>query len=127
MVPSAQQKYFDSLQSFALSLPLAEEMITWDHPTWRIFNKMFAICSNEEDGLKVSLKTTPDRKPILEQDPAIEPAPYLSAKGWVQITITDQSTLAMTKELLKESHHIITQTLPKSKQSQILQATDTAP
>lgn len=112
-----QNPKYESLRTHALSLPKAEEIIAWDHPTWRIYNKMFAIA--DQENLTVSLKTTPDRKPILEQDPAIEPAPYLHNKGWVQITISDESSLEMAKSLLTDSYQLIIQKLTKKQQAEL--------
>ena len=53
----------DDLRSFALSLPAVEERETWDHPTFRVRNKMFLTLAG--DGSTATLKATPaDQTPV---------------------------------------------------------------
>ena len=46
----------EDVRGFALSLPEAEELETWGHPTFRVRNKMFMGMGN--NGQAVSVKAS---------------------------------------------------------------------
>ena len=78
------------LRVLALALPEAAEQITWDHPTFRVRGKIFAIYSDEaETGPRVSLKAPPGVQPMLvEADPVrFFVPPYTGHKGWVGVRL----------------------------------------
>ncbi len=74
----------DDLASFALSLPAVEEREAWDHPTFRVRNKMFLTLAG--DGSTATLKATPsDQTVLIAADPGTYQVAYrvqeLDAEG----------------------------------------------
>jgi hypothetical protein len=84
----------DRLRAIALALPEAEERETWDHPTFRVRSKIFAIFSNDgPEGAVVSLKAPPGVQALLlGADPQrFFPPPYTAHKGWVGVRLGDDA------------------------------------
>ena len=85
----------DDLASFALSLPAVEERETWDHPTFRVRNKMFLTLAG--DGSTATLKATPaDQTALIAADPeTYQVAAYVGRHGWVTVALdrVDQDDL----------------------------------
>ena len=69
----------------ALALPEVEERETWETPTFRIRNKMFAMFA--EEGRAMWVKTNHDeQRALCQMDPAtFFPPPYVGASGWVGV------------------------------------------
>jgi hypothetical protein len=99
----------DELRRAALSLPEAEERETWDHPTFRVRDKMFATLS--DDGRSAGIKTTKE-----EQTALVAGAPetfgvpaYVGRHGWVSVELATADP-AEARELVTEPWR---QTAPK--------------
>lgn len=96
-MPTAQE-----FRALALSLPEAEERLTWGHPTFRVRDKMFATLA--EDGEQASIKATLEAQAALvASDPDTFSVPaYVGRHGWVRVRLrtVDQDELA---ELLAEA------------------------
>ena len=75
------------LRAFALSLPAVEERETWDHPTFRVRNKMFLTLAG--DGSTATLKATPaDQTALVAGDPeTYQAAAYAGRHGWVAVAL----------------------------------------
>ena len=100
----------DELRDLSLSLPEAEERLTWgSHPTFRVRDKIFAILS--EDGLSASIKATlVEQAALIATDPeTFGVASHVGRFGWVtvQLATVDEDHL---RELLVEAWR---QTAPK--------------
>ena len=75
---------FDDVRALALSLPEAEEVLTWETDvTFRVRKKIFAIGGDGSDS--VSIKATPMMQAdLLERDPAtFRRSAYVGRFGWV--------------------------------------------
>ena len=75
---------FDDVRAIALSLPEAEEILTWETDvTFRVRKKIFAIGADESDS--VSIKATPmTQADLIDQDPeTFRPSAYVGRYGWV--------------------------------------------
>jgi predicted DNA-binding protein (MmcQ/YjbR family) len=77
------------LRRICLALPEAEEIETWETPTFRVRGKIFALVWPTGDGLSVWLKAPRGSQELLiEVDPRrfFRP-PYLGHKGWVGVML----------------------------------------
>ena len=73
------------LRRICLALPEAEERLTWDHPNFRIREKLFAIFVDEDDRPAVTCKAPEGSQGILVgADPSrFYVPPYVGPRGWV--------------------------------------------
>lgn len=104
------------LKKLCESLPGAVEEFPWDHSVFKVAKKMFALFN--EENARVTVKTTYEKKTVLEQDPSVHHAPYLGNKGWVSVEITPE-TMDLAEELIKESYNLVVATLPKKAQKNL--------
>ena len=78
----------NDLREMALSLPEAEERLTWgSHPTFRVRDKIFAILS--EDGFWASIKATlAEQAALIATDPdTFGIASHVGRYGWVTVRL----------------------------------------
>ena len=79
---------FDDVRRIALSLPEAEEVLTWETDiTFRVRKKIFAI--GGEGATRVSIKATPFvQEALIERDPGtFARAAYVGRFGWVTVDL----------------------------------------
>ena len=94
---------FDDVRRIALSLPEAEERITWDVDiTFRVRDKIFAM--GGPDGTHVSLKASPDHQAeLVDLDPdTFSPSAYVGRFGWVTVDLARVDELLL-EDLLREA------------------------
>jgi hypothetical protein len=75
---------FDDVRAIALSLPEAEEIVTWETDiTFRVRKKIFAIGGEGSD--HVSIKASPAAQgDLIDHDPeTFHPSAYVGRYGWV--------------------------------------------
>src|SRR3712207_1032697 len=72
-----------TVKKLALSLPEAEERETWQTPTFRVRNKMFAMFG--DDGREIWIKSTHDeQRALCQMDPdTFFVPPYVGPSGWI--------------------------------------------
>ncbi len=78
----------DDLRQIALSLPEAEERLTWgSHPTFRVRDKIFAILA--EDGESASIKATlAEQAALIAIDPeTFGVASHVGRYGWISVRL----------------------------------------
>jgi hypothetical protein len=79
---------FDDVRRIALSLPEAEERVTWETDiTFRVRDRIFAIGGEGSTGvsIKASLETQAE---LLEMDPAtFRKSAYVGRFGWVTVDL----------------------------------------
>lgn len=92
----------------------------WGHPQYKIRSKMVAW-TNEPgtEPVWACLCATKDEQEALVNDPAVEPAPYAHKHGWVKVTVTDEATLELAKELLDRAREHVVSKLPKYVQREL--------
>jgi hypothetical protein len=101
---------FDDVRRIAMSLPEAEEVLTWETDvTFRVRHKIFAIGGDGSD--HASIKATPMvQEDLVERDPKIfKPAAYVGRFGWVNVDLTGVD-VAELEGLLREAWRL---TAPK--------------
>ena len=80
---------FDDVRRIALSLPEAEEVLTWEiDVTFRVRKKIFAMGGDGRD--RASIKSTPMVQEFLvDRDPeTFRPAAYVGRFGWLDVDLT---------------------------------------
>jgi len=101
------------LRRICLALPEAEERTTWDAPTFRVRDKIFAMAPGRE-GLKQDGQAVWAKAPRGSQAVLIEAAPdrffappYLGPKGWVGIRMNAGTDWAEVAALVLRSYRLI--------------------
>lgn len=87
MTPEALSR----LRTICLALPEAVEKETWEHPTFRIRDKIFAMVHATDGRLGVWCKAPAGVQAILVEaapDRFFRP-PYVGSKGWIGIWLDD--------------------------------------
>ena len=81
---------FDDVRAIALSLPEAEEILTWETDvTFRVRKKIFAIGGDDSDA--VSIKASPmTQADLIDQQPeTFRPSAYVGRYGWVTANLAN--------------------------------------
>lgn len=80
---------FDEVRRIAMSLPEAEEILTWETDvTFRVRSKIFAI--GGDGGDHASIKATPMMQAdLIDRAPEVyKPSAYVGRFGWVTVDLT---------------------------------------
>src|SRR2546428_12453693 len=84
----------ERVRALCLALPEVFELETWDHPTFRVGSgrgKMF--CTAAADGSSITLKADPvEREALLAHGGPFYLPPYVGAKGWIGVRLSDPGT-----------------------------------
>jgi hypothetical protein len=74
-----------TVKRLALSLPEVEERLTWEEPTFRVRNKIFAMFADERRAIWVK-STHDEQRALCHMDPGtFFVPPYVGQNGWVGI------------------------------------------
>lgn len=74
------------LRMICLALPKTKETLTWGKPHFRVGEKIFCGCGEQQGGPRLGLKMEPGEARLLIMAPGVEKAPYSRPNdGWVQI------------------------------------------
>ncbi len=110
----------DFIRTVCLSLPHVTEEIQWgDHLLFKIGGKMFAITSLGPEGVRLSLKSTPEKFAELTEIPGVIPAPYMARNFWVALERWDALRRNEIEELVRESYALVMAKLPKKKHAEL--------
>lgn len=102
----------ESLIQFCRQLPHATEDVKWDsNHVFSIGGKMFAVF-DLNNGVSVSFKATPATFDLLTTKIGVIPAPYLARANWIAVIKPKALPLAVIKQLLRESYHLVAAKLP---------------
>ena len=92
----------DDVRAFALSLPEAEEIETWGHPTFRVRKKLFATLAPDDSDASVK-STLPEQQALIQAQPEAFGIPdYVGRYGWVRVHLANVDPDEM-RELLLEA------------------------
>lgn len=102
----------DRLRAICLALPETTEQETWDRPTYRIRNKIFAMQAGGDGVVAMWCKAPPGAQPVLAgADPAVFfVPPYVGHKGWLGVRLDRDPDWAEVADLIAESYRM---TAPK--------------
>lgn len=74
-----------TVKRLALSLPDVEERLTWEEPTFRVRNKIFAMFADERRAVWVK-STHDEQRALTAMDPdTFFVPPYVGKSGWVGV------------------------------------------
>lgn len=94
-------------------MPAAHEVETWDRPTFRVRNKIFAM-PRERNGVRPSIwcKAAPGIQSLLVAgDPeTFYVPPYVGPKGWIGIVLDANAELDYVTALVEESYRLVAPT-----------------
>jgi len=97
--------YSDSIRALALSFPKTYEDAPWGFPVFKVGeNTLFAWMTEDDARVDVTLKLTSEEREIAELLPYVRRASHLGRYGWITVAVTDDETLAVTLEWLRESY-----------------------
>jgi predicted DNA-binding protein (MmcQ/YjbR family) len=108
------------VREVAMSLPHVTEQIQWEnHLLFKIGDKMFALTTLTPVGVRLSVKTTPERFHELTEIPGVIPAPYMARNQWVALERWDAVRRSEMEELIRESYQLVLAKLPKKTQAEL--------
>jgi predicted DNA-binding protein (MmcQ/YjbR family) len=111
------------VRKIAMSLPNVTEEIQWeDHLLFKIGGKMFAITTLGPEGVRLSVKSTPEKFYELTEIPGVIPAPYMARNFWVALERWDALRRSEMEDLIRESYQLVFAKLPKRKQGELTAA-----
>ena len=110
----------DFVREVAMSLPGVHEQIQWeDHLIFKVGGKMFALTTLVPEGVRLSVKSTPERFAELTEIPGVIPAPYMARNYWISLERWDAMRLSKMEGLIRESYQLVFEKLPKKIQAQL--------
>lgn len=97
------------LRALCLALPEAREKTTWEHPTYRVRDRIFAMEVDRDRGLAVWLKAPPGSQAVLVgADPdRFHVPPYVGPKGWVGVTLDEGVDWDELGLLVRRSYRLV--------------------
>ena len=112
-VPLPDSPISRSVRDFCLSFDGAYEDYPWGDIVYKVGTKMFAATGTM---LPVSITVKADKEDasVLVQMPNIARAAYIGQHGWVTITVKDDETWALAKDLIATSFELVA---PKQRKS----------
>ena len=96
------------LHAICLALPEAEERETWDHPTFRVREKIFAMAGTRDGRPVVTCKAPPGSQHVLVgADPErFYVPPYVGHKGWIGMRLDDGVDWEEVAAVVKRSYRM---------------------
>ena len=80
----------------------------------KIGGKMFALYSEDDDGLRMNLKCDPDRAiELREEHEAIIPGYHMNKKHWNTLILDGSLPATLVKQLIRHSYDLVFASLPK--------------
>ena len=94
------------LRRLAASFPETKEVETWEHPTFRAGNKIFATFEQHRGAPTICTKQTgPDQEDLIEET-GFFVAPYVGKHGWVAIHV-DEVEWPVVADLVERSYRLV--------------------
>ena len=104
----------DFVREVAMSLPSVTEQIQWeDHLIFKIGGKIFALTTLGPVGVRLSVKSTPEKFAELTEIQGVIPAPYMARNYWVALERWDAIPPREIEELIRESYQLVFEKLPR--------------
>lgn len=99
----------ERLRAICLDFPEALERETWEAPTYRVRDKIFAMQRSNEGQIELWCKANPGVQEMLvaaEPDRYFVP-PYVGPKGWIGIRLDGEVDWDDVADLVSESYRLI--------------------
>src|SRR5882757_849256 len=103
------QRPTERLRAICLALPEAVEKETWDVPTFRVRDKIFAMANHGDGRIAVWCKAPPGSQAVLVgADPQrFFVPPYVGPKGWIGIRLDRRADWNEVAALVERSYRLI--------------------
>ncbi|MFK7850493.1 MAG: MmcQ/YjbR family DNA-binding protein [Akkermansiaceae bacterium] len=104
------------LVDLLLSLPNVEESEPFGPGVFvqKVGGKMFALYSDDDDGLRLNLKCDPDRAiELREKHESITPGYHMNKKHWNTLILDGSLPADLVKELIQHSYDLVFTSLSK--------------
>jgi len=86
----------------------------------KVGGKMFALYSNDDDGLRLNLKCDPDQAiKLREQYEAILSGYHMNKKHWNTLVLDGTLPPPLVKELIAHSYDLVFSSLPVKKRNEL--------
>jgi predicted DNA-binding protein (MmcQ/YjbR family) len=106
-----------ALSALLLSLPHVEQSEPFGSGVFvqKVGGKMFALYTDDDDGLRLNLKCDPDRAiGLREQHESIIPGYHMNKKHWNTLILDGSLKAGLVKELIRHSYDLVFASLPKN-------------
>jgi len=99
----------DRLRALCLALPEATEKETWEAPTFRVRNRIFAMVQRDDDAIAIWCKAPEGSQAVLVgADPGrFFVPPYVGHKGWVGMRLQPAPDWAEVDALVRRSYGLV--------------------
>jgi predicted DNA-binding protein (MmcQ/YjbR family) len=97
----------DHMRAICLALPDTKETLTWGQPHFRVGEKIFAGCGEEQGRVVIGFKLDMDHADAIIQDARFWRAPYVGHKGWVSMDASAVDDWNEVRPLVLESYRLI--------------------
>ncbi len=96
----------ERIRELALSFPETYEDRPWgDVPVFKVAdNKVFGWMSEDDAGVRLTVKLTKEEREIAFLMPFVSVAKYVGRYGWITAAVTDEESLDAALEWLRESY-----------------------
>jgi len=114
--------HIEELRDFCISLPFVEERFPFDEKilVFYILGKMFCL-TNIHQFSAINVKCDPDSViELREIYQAVTPGYHMNKKHWNTVQVNLDVNDNLIKQWIKDSYNLIVQTLPKSKQIDLI-------
>lgn len=100
--------WLERVRAIALALPEAHEVEAWEHPTFRVKDKIFAIFAGEPGkSAALTVKVGHEMQAVMIQDPRFVKAPYLGRGGWISFGLDGRVPAEEVAHLVGVSYRLI--------------------
>ena len=99
----------DRIRALALSFPSSYEDSPWGFPVFKVGdNKLFAMMthSDAESECELTVKLTAEEREVAMLLPYVRRASHVGRYGWVTVHITDEESLDVALEWMRESYYL---------------------
>lgn len=111
----SNQQTIAKLRKVCLALPSATEVVAWDHPTFRVNNKIFCVFGGYDDAPNITLKVGKPALGIFLQDPRYWKASHIGNHGWISMSAKDKLDWDELTELIRGSYELVAAKKPAKK------------
>lgn len=98
--------FFGVLREHARSKPQAVEDHPWGETVYKVHGKVFVFLGAPERA-QITVKAPPDELDLLLGVPYIQRAKYVGRYGWITVTIEDEPSLDLARQLVDDSYQLI--------------------
>ncbi len=104
---TVRERALAKLRKQCLSLPEANEVVTWGHPTFRAGKKAFAVLEDYEGTPSLALRIGLDRQEQLLADRRFFETPYAARFGWVSLRLHSATDWDEVENLVEDAYRTV--------------------